>query len=57
MQKEVRAKICGVLISFYKVMKLQSFELSVSDVMPANGQNISQLVFFAYFCSFYEERV
>ena len=33
-----------------EAMQLQSFEFSVSDVMVANGQSISNLIFFAYFC-------
>ena len=42
-------KFCGVLISSQKVIKLRSFESGVSDVIPTNVQNISCLVFFAYF--------
>ena len=33
----------------HEIMKLQSFESSVSDVILTNAQNISSLVFFAYF--------
>ena len=43
-------KVCSVLVRFNEVIKLQSFEFSVSDVIPANVQNISPLVFFAFFC-------
>ena len=39
---------CGVLISFHEVMKLQSLEFGLSDVIPANIQNISSLVFFSF---------
>ena len=42
-------KFCGVLISSQKVIKLRIFESGVSDVIPTNVQNISSLVFFAYF--------
>ena len=37
-------------------MMLQSFEFIVSDVIPANLQNFSHQVFFAYFCKFYEKK-
>ena len=50
MEKEPCAKFCGVLLRFRKVIKLQSFESGVSDVIPAYIQNISFLIFFAYFC-------
>ena len=33
----------------HEIMKLQSFESGVSDVILTNAQNISSLVFFAYF--------
>ena len=44
-----------VSISSHEGLKLQSFESSVGDVIPANIQNISLLVSYAYFCYFYEE--
>ena len=34
---------------FHEVMKLQSFEFSVSDVMSEIVQNVLHLVFFTYF--------
>ena len=34
----------------YEIMKLQSFEFDVIDVIPSNVQNMSPLAFFAYFC-------
>ena len=41
MEKEPCTKFCGVLIrSSHEVMKLQSFESGVIDVIPANVQNI-----------------
>ena len=43
-------KFCGILISSHEVVKLQSFESGVSDVIPANVQNISALFFLAHFC-------
>ena len=49
MEKEPRTNICGVFVSFHEVMKLQSFEFGMSDVIAANTQNISPLVFLAYF--------
>ena len=36
------------MISFHEVMKLQSLEFGLSDVIPANIQNISSLVFFSF---------
>ena len=56
MRKDPCTKFCGVLIRFHKVVKLQSFEFSVSDVIPENVQNISPLVFFAFFVSFMEKK-
>ena len=50
MEKEPCTKFLGVLISFHEIMKLQSSESDVSDIVPANIQNISFLVFFAYLC-------
>ena len=55
MEKESCTKICGVLVRFHEIIKLQSFEFSVSDVIPANVENISFLVFFAFFISFVEK--
>ena len=49
MEKEAFAKFRGVLISSHEVMKLKSFESGVSDVITANAQNISPLVFFLIF--------
>ena len=40
---------CGTLVRFLKVLKLQSFEFSVSNVIPANVQNISPLISFQFF--------
>ena len=34
MEKDPCTKFCGVLIRFHEVIKLQSFEFSVSDVYP-----------------------
>ena len=56
MVKEPCTKFCRVLIISHEVMKLQSFESGVSDVTPANLQNISALVFFAHFCEFHEKK-
>ena len=55
MEKKPFKNVCEVLVSFHEVMKLQSFEFSVNDVIPANTQNILPLVFFAYLCYFYGE--
>ena len=48
-EKESCTKFCGILVRFHEIIKLQSFEFSLSDVIPANIQNISSLVFFAFF--------
>ena len=50
MEKEHCTKFCCALIKFQEVIKLQSFIFSISDAIPANVQNISLLVFFAFFC-------
>ena len=55
MEKKPCAKFCGVLISFHKVMKLQSFESDVSDVIPVNVQNFSSLFSLHIFVSFMEK--
>ena len=36
MEKESCTKFCNALVRFNKAIKLQSFELSVRDVIPAN---------------------
>ena len=41
MEKEPCTKFCGVLTSSHEVMKLQSFESSMSDIILANVQHIS----------------
>ena len=56
MEKEPCTKFCGVLISSHKVMKLQSFESTVSDAISANVQYILPLVSFTYICYFYEKK-
>ena len=48
MEKEYRTKFCDVLVSSHKMMRLQSFESGVGDVIRRNVQNISFLVCFAY---------
>ena len=50
MEKKSCTKFCGVLVRFHEIIELQSFEFSVSDVISTNVQNISSLVFFAFFC-------
>ena len=50
MEKEHCTKFCCALIRFQEVIKLQSFVFTISDATPANVQNISLLVFFAFFC-------
>ena len=41
MEKEPCTKFGGVLTSSHEVMKLQSFESSMSDIILANVQHIS----------------
>ena len=55
-RKRLSQSLFGALISFAEAMMLQRFEFIVSDVIPANLQNFSHQVFFAYFCKFYEEK-
>ena len=55
MEKESCTKFFGVLVGFHEAIKLQSFEFSVSHAIPAAVQNISPLVFFAFFVSFVEK--
>ena len=49
MEEEPCTKFCGVVVKFHEVIKLQGFKLGESDVISANVQNISPLVFFAIF--------
>ena len=56
MEKEPCTKFCGVLVRLHKVINLQRFEFSVSDVIPANVQNILPLIFFAFFVIFLEKK-
>ena len=56
MEKEPCTKFCGVLISSHEVIKLQSFESTVSDAVSANVQYILPLVSFTYICYFYEKK-
>ena len=56
MEKEPCTKFFGVLIRFNKVIQLLGFEFSVSDVLPANVQNMSRPAFFAFFVSFMEKK-
>ena len=56
MGKEPCTKFCSVLIKFQEVIKLEIFEFSISDVIPGNVQNISSLVFFAFFVRIIEKK-
>ena len=49
MEKEFRTKFFSI-DQFDNIMKLQSFEFDVSDVILPNLENISHLVFFEYIC-------
>ena len=57
MEKEPCTKFCDVLIRFQEVIKLEGFKFSVSDVITANGQNFSPLVFFAFFVRFTDKKL
>ena len=48
MEKEPCRMFCGVLVRFHEVIKLQSFEFSVSDAKLANLQ-----IFHPWFSLFY----
>ena len=43
MEKEPCAKFCGILVRFHEVIKFKKIDFGVSDVIPANVQNISPL--------------
>ena len=43
-------KFCGILVRLHEIVKLQSLEFRVSNVIPANVQNISH--FFGFFLFF-----
>ena len=45
-EKELSKTFCGVLIIFHELMMLQGFEFDVSDLIPVNVQNISDLFFY-----------
>ena len=45
-EKELSKTFCGVLIIFHELMMLQGFEFDVSDFIPVNVQNISDLFFY-----------
>ena len=49
-------RVFYVLMSIHKVIKLQKFKFSVSDVIQTNVQNILPFVLFALFGQFPEER-
>ena len=55
-EKKPCTNFCGVLIRFHEVKELQSLEFSVSDVIPANAQNISPPGFFVFFVSFMKQK-
>ena len=56
MEKEPYTKLCSILVRFQKIVKLQIFEFSKSDVMPTNVQNISRWFSFLFFASFMEKK-
>ena len=48
LEKEPSTKFSCVLVNFRKIMKFQSFEFGVSDVIPTDIQNISLLFFLNF---------
>ena len=56
MEKQPCTTFYGVLIRFLDVIKLQSFEFSVNDIIPANVQNISPLLLLHFFFCLTEEK-
>ena len=52
----IRRKLCAkfscVLARFQEIIKSQSFEFSLSGVIPANVQDMLPLAFFVFFVSF-----
>ena len=57
MKKERCTKFYGILVGCHEVIKLGIFEFSVSNVISANVQNISTLVFFAFFVILMEKKL
>ena len=49
-EKEPCTKFHGVFVRFDEVIKLQAAEFSESDIITADVQNISSLIFFSFFC-------
>ena len=56
MKNEPCTKFYSILVRTHEVLKSRSFEFSGIDVIPANVQSISPLVFFAFFVSFMEKK-
>ena len=52
MEKESSVKFLNI---FYEVMKLQSFEFDISDLIPVNTHDIFKLAFFHTFAIFMEK--
>ena len=44
------------MVRLREVIKLQSFEFRVSDVIPVNVQNIPLLVLFPFYVSFIKKK-
>ena len=45
LEKESSTRHCEILVIFYEVMKLASFEFEVGDFVPANVHNILPLFY------------
>ena len=56
MKKELCTKFCGVLISYHEVMKLQSFESDLSDVIPRMYKTIYHWVSLHIFVNFMKNK-
>ena len=57
MEEEFCTKFYGVLISFHEVIKLQSFEFGVTDVIPANVKKMFTPGFLCIFLLLAKENV
>ena len=57
MEKEPCRMFCGVLVRFHEVIKLQSFEFSISGIILANVQNIFHWFSLHFYASFMEKKL
>ena len=56
MKKEPCKKFWGIWVRFLEIAKLQNFKFSVSDVIPANVQNIEPWFSLHFYVRFMEKK-